>query len=86
MAVLAVVYRLEGPFLLRSVDWGEARKLLGYGGWMFATNVVYPELASADQFIIGSMIGVAFRTAFPLWDPRSSRMTTSPGFSVGTRN
>jgi hypothetical protein len=52
IANLVVVYRLEGPFSLRAVDWGEARKLLGYGGWMFATNVVYPALASADQFII----------------------------------
>ena len=59
IAVLAVVYRLEGPFSLRAVDWGEARKLLGYGGWMFATNVFYPALASADQFVIGSVMGVA---------------------------
>ncbi len=59
IAVLAVVYRLEGPFSLRAVDWGEARKLLGYGGWMFATNVYYPALASADQFVIGSVMGVA---------------------------
>ena len=57
--VLAVVYRFEGPFALRTVDWGEARKLLGYGGWMFATQVLYPALASADQFIIGSVMGVA---------------------------
>jgi hypothetical protein len=28
---------------------------------------------------------IAFRTAFPLWEPRLSRITTSPGFSVGTR-
>jgi O-antigen/teichoic acid export membrane protein len=56
--VLAVVYRLEGPFSLRAIDWGEARKLLGYGGWMFATNVLYPALASADQFVIGSVMGV----------------------------
>ena len=59
IAVLAAVYHLEGPFSLRAVDWGEARKLLGYGGWMFATNVLYPALASADQFIIGSVMGVA---------------------------
>ena len=59
IGLLAVVYRLEGPFSLRAVDWGEARKLLGYGGWMFATNVLYPALASADQFIIGSVMGVA---------------------------
>ena len=58
IAVLVFVYRLEGPFSLRAVDWSEARKLLGYGGWMFATNVVNSALASADQFIIGSVIGV----------------------------
>jgi|ERR1700722_611362 O-antigen/teichoic acid export membrane protein len=59
IAVLAVVYRLEGPFSLRAIELGEARKLLGYGGWMFATNVFYPALASADQFVIGSAMGVA---------------------------
>jgi O-antigen/teichoic acid export membrane protein len=59
IVVLTVVYRLEGPFSLRTVDWGEARKLLGYGGWMFATQVIYPALASADQFVIGSVMGVA---------------------------
>jgi O-antigen/teichoic acid export membrane protein len=58
IAVLAVVYRLEGPFSLRAIDWREARKLLGYGGWMFATNVATPALASADQFVIGSAMGV----------------------------
>jgi O-antigen/teichoic acid export membrane protein len=59
IAVLFVVYRLEGPFSLGAVNWGEARKLLGYGGWMFATNVINPMLASADQFIVGSVMGVA---------------------------
>jgi O-antigen/teichoic acid export membrane protein len=58
IAILTVVYRMEGPFSLRAIDWGEARKLLGYGGWMFATNVVNPALASADQFVIGSVMGV----------------------------
>jgi O-antigen/teichoic acid export membrane protein len=64
MAILAVVYRLEGPFSLRAVDWAEARKLLGYGGWMFATNVLYPALASADQFVIGSVMGVTAVTHY----------------------
>ena len=64
IAILAVVYRLEGPFSLRAVDWGEARKLLGYGGWMFATNVLYPALASADQFVIGSVMGVTAVTQY----------------------
>jgi O-antigen/teichoic acid export membrane protein len=64
IAILVVVYRLEGPFSLRSVDRQEARKLLGYGGWMFATNVVYPVLASADQFLIGSLMGVTTVTHY----------------------
>jgi O-antigen/teichoic acid export membrane protein len=59
IATLTVVYRLEGPFSLRAVDWAEARKLLGYGGWMFTNNVLYPALGSADQFVIGSVMGVA---------------------------
>jgi O-antigen/teichoic acid export membrane protein len=59
VAVLIFVFRLEGPFSLRAIDWGEARKLLGYGGWMFATNVINPALVSADQFIVGSVMGVA---------------------------
>ena len=59
ITVLVLVYRLEGPFSLGAVDWGEAKKLLGYGGWMFATNVINPALASADQFVIGSVMGVA---------------------------
>ena len=59
IVVLAVVYRLEGPFSLRAIDWREARKLLNYGGWMFASQVIYPAVASADQFIIGSVAGVA---------------------------
>jgi O-antigen/teichoic acid export membrane protein len=58
IAIVACVYRLEGPFSLRAVDWSEARKLLGYGGWMAATNMINPALASADQFIIGSAMGV----------------------------
>jgi O-antigen/teichoic acid export membrane protein len=59
IVMLVAVYRLEGPFSLRALDLGEARKLLGYGGWMFATNVVNPALAAADQFLIGSVMGVA---------------------------
>jgi O-antigen/teichoic acid export membrane protein len=59
IAVLIFVYRLEGPFSLGAVDRGEAKKLLSYGGWMFATNVINPALASADQFVIGSVMGVA---------------------------
>src|SRR6185312_8084621 len=59
IVILVFVYRLEGPFSLGALDRGAARKLLGYGGWMFATNVINPALASVDQFIIGSVAGVA---------------------------
>jgi O-antigen/teichoic acid export membrane protein len=59
VAMLIVVNRLEGPFSFRALDWREGRTLLGYGGWMAITNMVYPALASADQFIIGSIIGLA---------------------------
>lgn len=64
IAILTVVYRLEGPFSVRNVNWREARKLLSYGGWMFATNVVGPLLVSADQFLIGSLMGVASVTHY----------------------
>jgi O-antigen/teichoic acid export membrane protein len=53
------VYRLEGPFSFRAFDWSEARTLLHYGGWVTVTSVIYPILVAADQFLIGSLIGVA---------------------------
>ena len=59
VAMLAVVYRLEGPFSFRAFDRKEARTLLGYGGWMTVTNLISPALAAADPFIIGSVVGVA---------------------------
>ncbi len=59
VATIFVVTRLEGPFSFRALDWREGRTLLGYGGWMAITNMMYPALASADQFIIGSLVGVA---------------------------
>jgi O-antigen/teichoic acid export membrane protein len=58
VAMLAVVYWFEGPFSFRAFDRKEARTLLGYGGWMTVTNLIYPALAAADQFIIGSIVGV----------------------------
>ncbi len=56
---LAYVYRLEGPISLKAFDWAEARKLLGYGGWVTVSSLISPLLVSADQFLIGSLIGVA---------------------------
>ncbi len=59
VAVGVCVYRLEGPFSLRAFDWSEARSLLHYGGWITVSSVIYPFLISADQFLIGSLLGVA---------------------------
>jgi len=53
------VYRLEGPFSFRAFDWSEARTLLRYGGWVTVTAVINPILVAADQFLIGSLIGMA---------------------------
>jgi len=59
IVLVAYVYRLEGPFSLRAFDWNEARTLLSYGGWVTVTAVINPILVSADQLLIGSLIGVA---------------------------
>ena len=56
---LAVVYRLEGPFSLRAFAPQEARALLGYGGWITVSGIISPLLVSLDQFLIGSLMGVA---------------------------
>jgi O-antigen/teichoic acid export membrane protein len=53
------VYRQEGPFSLKAFDWSDARSLLHYGGWVTVTSIIYPILIGADQFLIGSLIGVA---------------------------
>ena len=53
------VYRLEGPFSIRAFDRAEAKTLLHYGGWVTVTSVIYPILVAADQFLIGSLLGVA---------------------------
>jgi O-antigen/teichoic acid export membrane protein len=44
---------------LRSFDPSEARTLLAYGGWVSVSNLISPILVAADQFLIGSVIGVA---------------------------
>lgn len=56
---LVIVYRLEGPFSSVVFDRAEARRLLGYGGWISVTNLAIPFVTSADQLLIGSVLGVA---------------------------
>ncbi|MGC2783857.1 MAG: flippase [Roseiarcus sp.] len=57
--VLAAVYRIEGPFSVRAFNRKEARALLGYGSWISVSNIIGPVLTSLDQFLIGSIMGVA---------------------------
>lgn len=44
-----------GPIVNRP----EAKKLLGYGGWIAMTNAINPILVSADQFVIAFLLGAA---------------------------
>ena len=57
--VLAVVYWVEGPFSVWVFNRQEARALLSYGSWISVSNIVGPILTSLDQFLIGSIMGVA---------------------------
>ena len=59
VTVLVVVWRSEGPLTFRQFDRSQARKLLSYGGWITVSGVISPILVSADQFVIGSALGVA---------------------------
>jgi O-antigen/teichoic acid export membrane protein len=58
-AILMTVYRDEGPWSFKAFDRHQARKLLSYGGWVTVTGVIGPILQSADQFVVGSFLGVA---------------------------
>jgi O-antigen/teichoic acid export membrane protein len=59
LAVLTVVFRSEGPLHAGHFDRRQIRELLRYGGWVSVTGVVGPILTSLDQFVIGSVLGVA---------------------------
>jgi O-antigen/teichoic acid export membrane protein len=57
--ILIAVYRDEGPLSLAAFDRHQARKLLGYGGWISVSGIVSPIMSSLDQFVIGSVLNVA---------------------------
>ncbi|HSI39667.1 MAG TPA: flippase [Xanthobacteraceae bacterium] len=59
LAVLAFVYREEQPLNLTAFDRTEARKLLGYGGWVSVSSIVMPLLTTLDQMLVGALLGVA---------------------------
>lgn len=59
VAILIAVYRDEGPLSLAAFDRHQARRLLGYGGWISVSGIVGPLMSSLDQFVIGSVLNVA---------------------------
>jgi O-antigen/teichoic acid export membrane protein len=62
--ILIAVYRNEGPLSLAAFDRHQAKKLLSYGGWISISGIVGPILSSFDQFLIGSILGVAAVTHY----------------------
>ena len=79
MIQLGYIYRLEGPISFKAFDPTEARKLLGYGGWVTVSSLISPLLVSADQFLIGSLIGVAGVAHYAVPMNLVSRTQTFPG-------
>ena len=59
VATLIMVWRQEGPLRAIHYDRRAIRGLLQYGGWISVSAVISPILTSLDQFVIGSIIGVA---------------------------
>lgn len=57
----ALVVRRAVPGVLRSgrVDGAMARGMMGYGGWVTATNLVSPLMNTLDRFVVGAVVGVA---------------------------
>jgi O-antigen/teichoic acid export membrane protein len=49
----------EWPLSPRNFDWKQGKTLLSYGGWVSVTNLIGPLLASVDQLMIGSVLGVS---------------------------
>lgn len=58
-ATLISVWQAEGPFSLSNFEWRQARALVSYGGWISVSAIIGPILTSVDQFVIGSIAGVA---------------------------
>lgn len=42
-----------------AIDWGRARALARFGGWMTVSNAVSPLMTNLDRFFIGSLISMA---------------------------
>ncbi len=58
VALLAAAHHHEGPLTWRALDASQAKKLLGYGGWVTASSLVNPILLTIDQFVIGTILNI----------------------------
>jgi len=64
-------------------DRGEARTLLGYGGWVTLTAMFGPVLVILDRFIIGAVLGAVAVTIYTVPFQLAQRFSILPGALVG---
>jgi O-antigen/teichoic acid export membrane protein len=57
LATFAVVIAAEGGIDLWTFDRAHVPRLFKYGAWVSVTNVLSPILSSADQIMIGTLLG-----------------------------
>ena len=57
LCVLAYVAWNERPLHPRQFDRSKVRPLLGYGAWVSVTGMISPMLETADQMLIGALLG-----------------------------
>ncbi len=64
VAIMIAVYRAEGPLSIADFDPRQIKTLLSYGGWVTVSSLMSPILSEFDQFVIGSLLGVAAITHY----------------------
>lgn len=57
--LLGFALQSERPLSPRNFDLKRCKALLSFGGWISISNTIGPLLASVDQLMIGSILGVA---------------------------
>jgi O-antigen/teichoic acid export membrane protein len=60
-------------------DPARLRTLLTYGGWIMVTTVVGPILTSADQFVVGGVLGTSAIAAYSIAFSLAVRLAIIPG-------
>jgi O-antigen/teichoic acid export membrane protein len=64
LLLLGFALRKEIPLNPRTFDWKRCKALLSYGGWISVSSFASPLLASVDQLMIGSVLGLAAVTHY----------------------